>query len=63
MEIKNVYLLKGKHLYDDEFEELGVFTSKEEMEKGKERYLEKMKPVESDRYRFTWTTLTLNELY
>ena len=33
----DLYLLKVKHIYDEEFEECGIFSSKTKMEEGKEK--------------------------
>lgn len=35
----DLYLLKVKHIYDEEFEECGIFSSKTKMEEGKKKYL------------------------
>ena len=33
----DLYLLKVKHIYDEEFEECGIFSSKTKMEEGKKK--------------------------
>lgn len=59
----DLYLLKVKHKYDAEYEEIGIFSSIEEMKKGKEQYLKTMFPIPEDEYTFTHKYLKLNELY
>ncbi len=61
----DIYLLKVKHIYDEEFEECGAFSSKAKMEEGKKKYLamKKKDSFKSDEFRFTYTMLKLDELY
>lgn len=61
----NIFLLKVKHVYDDEYEECGIFSSKEKMKNGQKEYLDKKKKdsFKEDEFKFTYTTLTLDELY
>lgn len=59
-----VWLLKVKHVYDEGFEDVGVFTSEEEMDKGRRDYLN-MKKKDSfgeSKFRFTHSTFTLNKI-
>ena len=54
----DLYLLKVKHIYDEEFEECGIFSSKTKMEEGK-----KKDSFKADEFSFTYTMLKLDELY
>ncbi len=60
-----LYLLKVKHIYDEEFEECGIFSSKAKMEEGKKKYLAKKRQdsFKADEFRFTYAMLKLDELY
>lgn len=61
----DLYLLKVKHIYDEEFEECGIFSSKTKMEEGKKKYLDMKKKdsFKSDEFSFTYSMLKLDELY
>lgn len=51
----DIYLLKAKHIYDEEFEECGAFSSKAKMEEGKKKYLDikKKDSFKVDEFSFT----------
>lgn len=59
-----VYLLKVKHVSDEEFEDAGVFTSEARMENGKKTYLKtRMKDgFKADEFRFTHSVFRLDKL-
>lgn len=59
----DLYLLKVKHKYDAEYEEIGIFSSPEEMKKGKQQYLNLMFTVPEEEFQFDYKCLKLNELY
>lgn len=59
----DLYLLKAKHKYDAEYEEVGIFSSPEEMKKGEKQYVKLMFPVPEEEYQFTHKHMKLNELY
>lgn len=61
----DLYLLKVKHIYDEEFEECGIFSSKTKMEEGKKKYLalKKKDSFKADEFSFTYSMLKLDELY
>lgn len=61
----DLYLLKVKHTFDEEYEECGIFSSEDKMEEGKAQYLAaKAKDgFPTDQFTFTETVLKLNELY
>lgn len=51
-----VYLLKVKHVSDEEFEDAGIFTSEARMENGKKD------GFEADEFRFTHSVFRLDKL-
>lgn len=60
-----VFVLEVKHIYDEEFETCGIFTSETNMKTGKKEYL-KAKQKESfklDEFRFTHTKMELDRVY
>lgn len=61
----DLYLLKVKQIYDEAFEECGIFSSKTKMEEGKKIYLaiKKKQSFSPDEFRFTYSILKLDELY
>lgn len=59
----DLILLKVKHKYDAEYEEIGIFSSKEKMKQGKKDYLETMSSVPADEFTFTYSYMKLDELY
>ena len=59
----DLYLLKVKHKYDAEYEEIGIFSSPEEMKKGQQQYLKLMFAVPEEEFQFTHKCFKLNELY
>ncbi|MBD5137163.1 MAG: hypothetical protein HDT39_14615 [Lachnospiraceae bacterium] len=61
----DLYLLKVKHIYDEEFEECRVFSSKTKMEEVKKKYIamKKKDSFKADEFRFTYTMLKLDWLY
>lgn len=58
----DVYLLKYKHKFDEDFEEIGVFSSAEKMENAKNIFLEKA-PCQKEEYEFTFRKMKLDEIY
>lgn len=59
-----VYLLKSRHKYDEHFEDIGIFTSVEKMEKAKQEFFSKspfLRPEEE--YEFTFAKMVVDELY
>lgn len=58
-----LYLLKVKHKYDAEYEEIGIFSSYDSMKRGKEEYQERMNHIPAEEFSFTHTKMTLDELY
>lgn len=61
----DLYLLKVKHTYDEEYEECGIFSSEDKMKDGKKRYLAAKAKIgfPTDQFSFTETVLKLDELY
>ncbi len=61
----DIYLLKVKHTYDEDFEECGAFSSMTKLEEGKKRYLDMKKKASfrEDAFRFGYIVLKLDELY
>ena len=59
-----LFLLKVKHIYDEEFEECGIFSSEEMMNEGKRTFLtnKRKESFKSDEFRFSWTRMTLDKL-
>lgn len=59
-----VWLLKVKHTYDEEFEDCGVFTSESKMEQGKKDYLKQRKQegFRENEFRFTYSIFELDKL-
>ena len=57
----DIYLLKYKHKLDEYFEEIGVFSSAEKMEKAKKYFLEKSACPENE-YEFTVVKMELDKL-
>ena len=60
-----VWLLKVKHVYDEEFDDCGIFTSEDNMNTGKKEFLKKKKEegFKADEYRFTHSVFELNKLH
>lgn len=59
-----LYLLKVKHVYDEEYEECGIFSSKVKMNYGRKVYLamKKKAGLRVDKFTFTHTILKLDSL-
>ena len=59
-----LFLLKVKHIYDEEFEECGIFSSVELMNEGKRTFLanKRKESFKSDEFKFSWTRMKLDEL-
>lgn len=60
-----LFLLKVRHKWDREFEDCGIFSSREQMMEGKAEYLKYRKEAGLDPadYTFTHTTMILDKLY
>lgn len=59
-----LWLLKVKHVYDEEFEDCGVFSSEEKMEQAKKAFLKKKKQESfmPDEFHFRCSTMELDKL-
>lgn len=58
----DIFLLKAKQKYDREYEEIGVFSSMENMRKAMNEFLEEKQPSTEDEYSFRHRHMTLDEL-
>lgn len=58
----DLILLKAKHKYEANYEEVGIFSSMENMRRGKEEYLKNV-PLPPDEYTFTHLHMKLDEIY
>lgn len=58
---RKMFLLKVKHMWDDEYVPAGLFTSEQTMEEGKKKYLED-RHAAADEYTFTWETYETDKL-
>lgn len=59
----DLYLLKVKHKFDREYEDIGIFSSMVNMRKAIHEYLEEKQPSDEDEYSFRHRHMTLDELY
>lgn len=59
----DLYLLKVKHKFDREYEDIGIFSSIENVRKAMHEYLEVKQPSSEDEYNFRHRHMTLDELY
>lgn len=59
-----MFLLKAAHIYDTEYEPIGLFSSMKTMEKGKAIYLEKKAAdgLDVNNYRFTFERYAVDQL-
>lgn len=59
-----MFLLKVAHIYDTEYEPVGLFSSMENMEAGQAEYLKKKAAdgLDTNNYRFTFERYTVNKL-
>lgn len=58
-----LFLLKVKHKYDAEYEEIGIFSSLEQMRIAKKQFLKLMENIPAEEYTFTHLQMKLDELY
>lgn len=59
----DVYILKAKHKYDREYEDIGVFSSVENMRKAVNVFLEEKQPASEGEYSFRHRHMKMDELY
>lgn len=60
-----VFLLKAKHVMDEWFDEVGIFSSEEKAREAKEKYLEERRKIGigPDKYEFTISPFVLDHSY
>lgn len=57
-----LYLLKNRFTYDEIEEDVGIFDSLKNIEKGKKDYMKTMPEIEKSHFHFSYTTMELNKL-